>query len=88
MPLCFCMLHSTRFWFKRHGLAVLNIDIISYLAVKNVILRFRPCWVYPVGQLICFHGSVSVVIVSSGPRVSPTFWLEEMKRMWGPKMTK
>ena len=24
---------------------VINIDIISYLVVKNVILRFRPCWV-------------------------------------------
>ena len=31
------------------GFAVINIDIISYLVVKNVILRFRPCWVYPVG---------------------------------------
>ena len=45
-PYVFCILHSTRFWFKRR---VINIDIISYLVVKNVILRFRPCWVYPVG---------------------------------------
>ena len=48
-PYDFCILHSTRFWFKHRGLAVINIDIISYLVVKNVILRFRPCWVYPVG---------------------------------------
>ena len=45
MPLCFCILHSTRFWFKCRGFAVINNDIISYLVVKNVILRFRPCWV-------------------------------------------
>ena len=44
-----CIPHSTRFWFKRHGFAVINIDIISYLVVKNVKLRFRPCVVYPVG---------------------------------------
>ena len=31
------------------GYAVINIDIISYLVVKNVILNFRPCYVYPVG---------------------------------------
>ena len=48
-PYVFCILHSTRFWFKRRGFAVINIDIISYLVVKNVILPFRPCWVYPVG---------------------------------------
>ena len=48
-PYAFCILHSTRFGYKRCGLAVINIDIISYLVVKNVILRFRPCWVYPVG---------------------------------------
>ena len=47
-PYVFCLLHSTRFWFKRHGFAVINIDIFSYLVVKNVILRFRPCSVYPV----------------------------------------
>ena len=47
-PYVFCILHSTHIWFKRHGLAVINIDIFSYLVVKNVILRFRPCWVYPV----------------------------------------
>ena len=45
----YVLFHSTRFWYKRRGLAVINIDIISYLVVKNVILRFRPCWVYPVG---------------------------------------
>ena len=48
-PYVFCILHSTRFGFKRRGFAVINIDIISYLVVKNVIHRFRPCWVYPVG---------------------------------------
>ena len=48
VPLCFSILHSTRFWYKRRGFTVINIDIISYLVVKNVILRFRPCWVYPV----------------------------------------
>ena len=65
-PYVFCILHSTRFWFKRRGFAVINIDIISYLVVKNVILRFRPCWVYPVGELFRCHGSVSVVIVKVG----------------------
>ena len=48
-PYVFGILHSTRFWYKRRGFAVINIDIISYLVVKNVILRFRPCWVNPVG---------------------------------------
>ena len=47
-PYVLCILHSTRFWYKRRGFAVINIDI-SYLVVKNVILRFRHCWVYPVG---------------------------------------
>ena len=41
-PYVFCILHSTRFWFKRRGFTVINIDIISYLVVINVILRFRP----------------------------------------------
>ena len=35
--------------FTHLDFAVITIDIISYLVVKNVILRFRPCWVYPVG---------------------------------------
>ena len=48
-PYVLCIFHRTRFWNKRRGFAVINIDIISYLVVKNVILRFRPCWVYPVG---------------------------------------
>ena len=48
-PYVLCILHSTRFWYKCRGFAVINIDIIIYLVVKNVILRFRPCWVYPVG---------------------------------------
>ena len=48
-PYVLCILHSTRFLYKRRGFAVINIDIISYLVVKNVILRFRPCWAYPVG---------------------------------------
>ena len=37
-----CILHSTRFWYKRRGFAVININIISYLVVKNVILRSDP----------------------------------------------
>ena len=48
-PYVLCILHSTRFWYKCRGSAVINIDIISYLLVNNVILRLRPCWVYPVG---------------------------------------
>ena len=39
-PYVFCILHSTRFWYKRCGFTVINIDIISYLVDKNVILRF------------------------------------------------
>ena len=26
-----------------------GLSVVAYLVVKNVILRFRPCWVYPVG---------------------------------------
>ena len=37
------------FGYKHRGFAVINIDIISYFVIKNVILRFRSCWVYPVG---------------------------------------
>ena len=48
-PYVFCILHSIRFWFKRRGFAVIYIDIISYFVIKNMILRFRPCWMYPVG---------------------------------------
>ena len=68
-PYVLCILHSTRFWYKRRGFAVINIDIISYLVVKNVILRFRPCWVYPVGLLICCYGNASVKYVSGGQMV-------------------
>ena len=32
------------FGYKRRGFAVINIDNISYWVVKNMILRFRPCW--------------------------------------------
>ena len=28
-PYVLCILHSTRFWYKRRGFAVINIDIIS-----------------------------------------------------------
>ena len=42
------------FWHKRRGFAVINIDIISYWVVKNMILRFRPCWAYPVGWSNCW----------------------------------
>ena len=48
-PYVLCILHSTRFWYKRRGFAVINIDIISYCVVKNMILRFRPCWVTLLG---------------------------------------
>ena len=34
-PYVFCVHHS--------GFAVINIDIISYFVVNNMILRFRPC---------------------------------------------
>ena len=34
-PYVLCILHSTRFWYKRRGFAVINIDIISYLVVKT-----------------------------------------------------
>ena len=53
-PYVLCILHSTRFWYKRRGFAVINIDIISYWVVKNMILRFRPCWAYPVGWSNCW----------------------------------
>ena len=65
-PYVLCILHSTRFWYKRRGFAVININIISYLVVKNVILRFRPCWVYPVGYFIRCYGNASVEYVSGG----------------------
>ena len=32
-PYVLCILHSTRFWYKRCGFAVINIDIISYLVI-------------------------------------------------------
>ena len=31
----FCILHRTRFWFKRHGFSVINTNIISYFVVKK-----------------------------------------------------
>ena len=68
MPLCFCILHSTRFWFERRGFAVINIDIISYFVVKNMILRFRPWWVYPVGKLICNHGNMKMSVMGQEMR--------------------
>ena len=34
-PYVLCIPHSTRFWYKRRGCAVINIDIISYLVVKT-----------------------------------------------------
>ena len=35
MPLCFYILHSTRFWFKRRRFAMINIDILSYTNPKS-----------------------------------------------------
>ena len=34
-PYVFCILHSKRFWYKRRGFAVTNINIIRYLVVKK-----------------------------------------------------
>ena len=65
-PYVLCILHSTHFWYKRRGFAVININIISYLVVKIVILRFRPSWVYPVRWLIRCYGNASVESVSVG----------------------
>ena len=48
------ILFCQRAWYKRRGFAVINIDIISYWVVKNMILRFRPCWAYPVGWSNCW----------------------------------
>ena len=35
-PYVLGILHRTRFWYKRCGFAVININIISFLVVKNV----------------------------------------------------
>ena len=53
-PYVLCILHSTRFWYKRRGFAVINIDIISCWVVKNMILRFRPCWVVKLLGVPCW----------------------------------
>ena len=34
-PYVFGILHSTSFWYKRHGFAVINIDIISFWLSKT-----------------------------------------------------
>ena len=44
MPFCFVCIIVHAFGYKRRGFAVINIDNISYWVVKNMILRFRPCW--------------------------------------------
>ena len=49
----FCILHSTRYWYKRPGFPVINIDIISSLVVKNFVSD-------PVGCTL--SGSCSVVM--------------------------
>ena len=54
-PYVLCILHSTRFWYKRRGFAVINIDIISYLVVKT-----RYFVSDPVGYTL--SGSCSVVM--------------------------
>ena len=33
----FCMHHSTRFWYKRRGSAVINIDTISYFLLQTLV---------------------------------------------------
>ena len=72
-PYVLCILHSTRLWYKRLGFAVINIDIISYLVVKNVILRFRPCWVYPVGRVaVPLSWKRERRVYECGPNVVPT----------------
>ena len=67
-PYVLCILHSARFWYKRRGLAVINIDIISYLVVKNVILRFRPLGV-PCRVVDPLLWNVSVEFVSVGQKI-------------------
>ena len=66
-PYVLCILHSTRFWYMCRGFAVINIDIISYLVVKNVILRFGPCWVTDPLLWKCERG-----VYECGPNVIPT----------------
>ena len=87
-PYVLCILHSTRFLYKRRGFAVINIDIISYWVVKNMILRFRPCWAYPVGWSNCWVYPVWVVNLwrSSRGRRGPRRQYRNY-RSGGPEMT-
>ena len=71
-PYVLCIPHSTHFWYKRRGFAVINIDIISYLVVKNVILRFRPCWVYPCRVTYPLLWKCERRVCEWGPNVKPT----------------
>ena len=36
-PYVLCILHSTRFWYKSRGFAVINIDIITVFSPVSVI---------------------------------------------------
>ena len=88
-----CILHSTRFWYERRGFAVINIDIISYWVVKNMILRFRPCWAYPVGWSNCWVYPVGWSIyggrvdVEEGQEGSIEPYRSRNYRSDGPEMT-
>ena len=92
-PYVLCILHSTRFWYKRRGFAVINIDIISYWVVKNMILRFRPCWAYPVRWSNCWVYPVGRSIyggrvdVEEGQEGSIEPYRSRNHRSDGPEMT-
>ena len=83
MPLCFCMLHSTRFWFKRRGFAVINIDIISYLVVKNT--SFQTLLGVPCRVAVPLSWKCERRDCESGPNVVPICRRERMNRVWGPR---
>ena len=63
----------------RRGFADINIDIISYLVVKNVILRFRPCWLAVPLSWKCERR-----VCECGPNVVPTCRWGSVDREMGP----
>ena len=47
-PYVLYILHSTRFWYKRRGFAVININIISYLVDTSIVRSNQETKITPV----------------------------------------
>ena len=80
----FCILHRTRFWYKRRGFAVINIDIISYFVVKKHDTSFQTLLGLPCRVAVPLSWKCKRSDCECGPNVVPTRRWGSVDQVWGP----